>query len=539
MMIPRSLRLLPLLLMGLLLLCLSACGPQAEAPYFGDLTVELGAEALSPSDFFAGGLDPDAAAFADPDAVSTDTVGVYSVDLTYRVSKMTTVTETVTLTVRDTTPPAATFRDFTADVGYRPDGKDFVVTAEDLSPLTYSVKVHDADAFRTAVTVSVADAYGNVTKSEQTLTLNWLKPAFTLELGYPLREPDLLLGVGYGNGAFTADQLNGIGTAVGEFTLTATSGGVTQTVTVSVVDTTAPVLELRNLHRLPGETASVEDFIVSVFDLAAVTTELVTPLTMTAPGTYPVTIAAIDESGNRAEATANLVLSQSSDVTPPVFKGVEALAVVRGSSPNFRTGVSATDKAEGSVRFTVDSSGVNLNKAGTYYVIYTASDSSGNVATVRRKITVSSHTAADTAELVKKMSDEIGYDFNNKKDEVLAIREFVRSIRYNTDWGDPDPTYYGFTTWKGNCKVHATCLKDILDLRGYETNLIWLKEEYTPHYWVQVKLNGKWYHIDATPVGTHNKAPALMNDEERLYYLREKNYTSERLWDTSLWPACP
>jgi len=547
----QKLRMIPLALLLLLTLLGTACAmiddtPTYDEPTFKNITVELGSDlTLTPELFCEGNVKPDTIGFAADGiaAVDLNRVDVYDVILNHITEQngdeVVSNPVTVTVTVRDTTPPTVTFKDHTADVGYFLNGEDFVESAEDLSPLSFDVVPADPDAFLTAVTVTVTDAYGNVTKSEQTLTLNWLKPTYTLELGATLREPDLLLGVGYGNGAFTAEQLAPIGSTVGEFDLTAEAGGHTQTVKVTVADTTPPTIELRTIHRLPGETAAMEDFIVSTSDLTTVRTELVTPLDLNTIGTHKVVIAAIDESGNRTEAETQLIISRNSDITAPVFKGIEAMSVVRGSSPDFLAGVSATDKVEGTVRFTVDASGIDLNKAGTYYVVYTASDSSGNVATKKRKITVAKHTAADTAALVKEMSDKIGYNFKSKKDEVLAIRDFIRTIRYNTDWGEPDPTYYGFTLWKGNCKVHATTLKDILDLRGYETNLIWVKEEYTPHYWVQIKLDGKWYHIDATPVGTHNKAPALMNDEERLYYLREKNYTSPRLWDTSLWPACP
>lgn len=547
----RLFRLLLLVLLlsvaGLAVACSSITGDASNRePVFHDLTVELGSQlSLTPELFYEGEVAPQTVRFSDEGVAHVDLnrVDVYTITLDHVTGKkkdgeiITPVT--VTLTVRDTTPPVVVFQDHTATVGYTLDGHDFVKSADDLSPLSYDVTLSEPDAFLTTATVTVTDAYGNVAKSEQTLTLNWLKPTYTLELGATLREPDLLLGVGYGNGAFTADQLSSIGSTVGEFDLTAEAGGHTQTVKVTVADTTPPTIELRTVQRLPGETAAMEDFIVSTFDLTTVRTELVTPLDMTAPGKHSVIIAAIDESGNRTEAETQLIITKSSDVTAPVFSGLSAMSVVRCSNPDFKAGVSATDKVEGPVRFTVDASAVKLDKAGTYYIIYTATDSSGNVATKKRKITVAKHTAADTAALVKEMSDQIGYDFKTKKDEVLAIRDFIRTIRYNTDWGDPDPTYYGFTTWKGNCKVHATTLKAILDLRGYETNLIWVKEEYTPHYWVQIKLDDKWYHIDATPVGTHNKAPALMNDEERLYYLREKNYTSPRLWDTSLWPACP
>jgi len=199
------------------------------------------------------------------------------------------------------------------------------------------------------------------------------------------------------------------------------------------------------------------------------------------------------------------------------------MTVAKHSQPDYLAGVSAFDAVDGYVVVNVDDSRVNLSAAGTYFLVYTARDASGNVATIRRKITVE-HDAEDTAALVKSIADSL-------ENDPEKIRDYVRStIYYSTDWGGEDPVWKGFTEKHGNCYVHALCLKSILDLKGYNTQLIWVVNK--THYWLIIEIEpGVWRHIDPTPSELHSRY-SLMTDEQRLWTL------SRRDWDHSLWPAC-
>ena len=89
--------------------------------------------------------------------------------------------------------------------------------------------------------------------------------------------------------------------------------------------------------------------------------------------------------------------------------------------------------------------------------------------------------------------------------------------------------WYGFTNKVGNCYVHALCLQRLLSAKGYSTKLIWVTNK--THYWLIVKIDGQWKHIDPTPGRLHSRY-SLMNDKQRLSTL------SGRKWDRSAWPAC-
>jgi hypothetical protein len=238
------------------------------------------------------------------------------------------------------------------------------------------------------------------------------------------------------------------------------------------------------------------------------------------PGTYTVTYTATDKAGNKA--TQQRKVEVLADTQAPKFSGLKEITAEKHQKPDYTAGVSAKDNWDGTVEFTYDDSKVDLTKAGTYYVTYSAVDKAGNKATSRRKVVIN-HDQEDTKALVKEVAAGLGSD-------PEAIRDYVRlSIRYSSDWGKPDPVWFGFKNRKGNCYVHALCLQELLEAKGYQTKLIWVTDK--SHYWNLIKINGVWKHIDATP-GTRHTKYSLMNDEQRLETLQG------RKWDTSQWPAC-
>ena len=178
---------------------------------------------------------------------------------------------------------------------------------------------------------------------------------------------------------------------------------------------------------------------------------------------------------------------------------------------------------DGACAVKVNTSNLKLDKAGTYYITYTARDKSGNVATARRKVVVE-HDKEDTRALVKSIAAKLS---SNPE----SLRDYVRSkVRYSTSWGGSDPVWYGFNNWSGNCYVHALCLQALFNEKGISSQLIWVTNK--SHYWLLVNIGGTWKHIDSTPSSLHGRY-SLMNDAQRYETL------SGRDWDRTKWPACP
>ena len=245
---------------------------------------------------------------------------------------------------------------------------------------------------------------------------------------------------------------------VGDYTATITYDKTSFTFTVEVQDTTAPVGTLANeiAEIQTGDEVKAADLVTGVEDAQDVTVEFVTSTlesadfdteaqaeeaesteataedtsteatedaeaeesvegeadtteavigeetadahTFDVAGKYEIVIRLTDASGNKTELTQRIVVTDP-DATAPEISGVKNLSVTVGNTPDYLKGVTAADDVDGDVtdKITVDSSAVDVYKAGTYKVIYKVADAAGNEATKEAKVTVAAKKAAQTA----------------------------------------------------------------------------------------------------------------------------------------------
>lgn len=498
---------------------------------FQSFQVELGTDKIELTPFLTEQAMAERCRFVtDISAIDLSVAGEYDIVLAQGNRE-----ETVKLTVKDTVAPVVVFQDVVLQAGEIPEASAFVASIEELAQTTVEYVIgfpQTTDYEDKNVSVTVKDASGNAMTSVCTVRFIWLKDSATIELGNQLTKADLLLAPEKDDALIDQAQLDVINSSpVGSYTVTSTSGNKTATVAVTVQDTTGPVLKLQEVKRQVGKKAVLEDFVKEATDLSGeVTLTLLTELSFNKAGTYPVQIEAKDIFGNVTVAETSLVISN--DTTGPKFTGLTAITVEKHSQlPDLEKGVKAKDAKDGVVDFTYNASKVNLEKAGTYYITYTAKDKSGNVTNSRRKVTVKPDKE-DTAALVANLA-------NSLPNDPVQIRTYVqKNIKYSSNWGGDDPTWFGLTQKHGNCYVHAKVLQDILTLKGWSTKLIWVTGpsgyEKT-HYWLQIYINGGWKHIDATPSTLHGRYP-LMNDTQR-YETLVKNGVN-RDWDRSMWPVC-
>lgn len=508
---------------------------QYQLPRFHDVTVELGTGQIMLDHFLTiYGSRSRASFVSDLEQIDWSRPGCSSITLQHGRKK-----ETVKLFIQDTIAPEVTFIEhLTKGIGYTPKASDFVSEYEDLSAVTVSfLKPPEipADHSDMKVTVVVTDASGNATEKECTLSFSWVHPQLTLELGQKLTKKQVLLDYRRDRLLVDQGQLDAINNSgVGEYIITSAFGGKTERCVVTVVDTTGPKLVLQAVQVYQTDAVEAEAFVVSATDLSGdVKVRLVQQPDTAAVGVKTVIIEAEDIYGNLTREEAQLEVVADTEAPTINFSG--SLTVGKNSSPDYLKGVSAYDAHDGVCEVTCDSSAVDLTKAGTYKVVYTAKDAAGNTAQKKRNVVVSPDQS-DTDALVKKIAATLS-------DDVKEIRNYVREIEYTHNWGGDDPTWFGFTKGHGNCYVHALCLQALLEEKGYETQLIWVEGStpgsdvaangWGPHYWLIIKLDGQWKHIDATPGPTHTIYDEPMNDQQRLETLKQ------RTWDTSRWPACP
>lgn len=571
-----------------------------QQPKFHDLTIELGEPMPAVEEFLTKYANPKKVALTanlEPDALAH--AGEQSLSFLHGRKG-----ETVKLTIEDTVAPVLKLKNVSADIGTELTAEDFVEEASDFSEVKLSLAepLEEPEGYGdVTVKVVATDESGNATTQECTLSYVWMHSSLTMELGSTVSKSDILLNAQKDGALLDQAALDALTTApVGTYPITATTAdNQTATCQVTVVDTVAPELKLKDVTVYEGDPVALENFVEEAKDLAGeVTTRLLRELStaqagtytvqvesadingnvttqeavltvkkdteppvfsglkklttdkdvkpnynsgvsanddhdgsvsfkfdaskvdLSKPGTYEVTYTATDKAGNKATGKRTVVVL--SDIKAPVFSGLKDITTAKHDAPDYTKGVTAQDNWDGKVEFTYDDSKVDLTKAGTYYVTYTAVDKAGNKETSRRKVVVN-HDAEDTTALVKEIAAGLSSD-------PEAIRDYVRtSIKYSRDWGGDDPVWYGFKNKKGNCYVHALCLQRLLSQKGYTTKLIWVTDK--SHYWLLINLNGAWKHIDATPSNTHSRY-SLMNDQQRLETL------SGRKWDTTQWPAC-
>ena len=490
-----------------------------DQPKFHDVTIELGQEIPAIDAFLTEYADPTRVSMVTPE-IDPDLVGQQT--LTFRhISKE----EQVTLTIQDTVAPTAKFNDITAVLGQELHPEDFVSEVYDLAETSVAFAVTPAEPEsygNYTVELVVSDVNGNAITQQCHVFYVWMHESFSMELGDQAEPADLLLAPDKDAHLLDQAALDALNASpVGTYTVTTTDGGQSCSCQVTIVDTTAPTLVLKNVSFYLGGTATLEDFVVSATDLSGdVTLELLTQIDFEVGGVQTVQISATDASGNVTveEATLEILL----DTTPPQMYGLGDMYVAKFADVDYYAGVSAYDIIDGYVTFTVDASRVNVKQQGTYYAIYTTWDESGNSASFWRRVVVA-HDSSDTDALVKSIAATLPAD-------AEVIRDYVRdNIWYSSSYGGGDPVWFGFTEWHGNCYVHAKTFQVLLTEKGFTSRLIWVTDQ--SHYWLQVYLNGKWVHMDATPSTRHGKY-SIMNDEQRYETL------SGRDWDRSQWPKC-
>lgn len=500
-----------------------------QRPVFQDVTVELGSkESLSIWDFLTDPPKINGSAFVS-DVSRIDLSKPGATPITMRHGKK---LYRVTLTVQDTTAPAVSFqKELTLPLGTQVRPEDFVISAEDLSPISteFITAPQDTGTYSDqTVEVAVSDLYGNTVTSTATLRYDWINTDITLELGTPLTKEHILIDPEKDGELISQDAINEINLAgAGTYTLTVESGSSIRNCTITVQDTLPPEVVLKQVSLFPTHWCEMEDFIESVYDASGsddVKLELLSELPFGQEGNHTVLIKATDKNG--ISCTVQTLLRIHYDLVAPSIYGLTDMKITANTekAPDYIAKVQARDDTDGYPEVFYDASEVDLTTPGVYYVYYTATDKTGNLAHKTRKVFVLPDYN-DTDRLIADIAKSL------KKTDPESLRDFVRdNITYlGPSWGGDDPVGSGFTKWYGNCYVHAMCLKALLDYFGYENELIWLMPRFNPHYWNLVKIDGVWYHIDSTPAVSHQKY-SLMDNKQRLSTLKG------RLWDVEKWP---
>ena len=509
--------------------------------------LELGTQEIKIQDFLTDEKYAENAEFVtDISQIDLSKVATYEI-----IIKLNDKEYTSTLDIKDTTAPQVKFQDVDGYTDYQINPEDFIAEKTDASNMEVSlgneVTINGFGEYHPLIIVK--DEYGNETSQECLLNISYIRSKFTLEYGNKLTKEDLLFNVAEYQDTVNQQDIDTINSYdVGEYDLKSVYDGQEKITKITIQDTVAPELVLKDVTLYTEQTITdANQFVEKAEDLAGVTLNILTEIDYFIVGDQEVTIEAVDGHGNKTSQTAKLTIKE--DTEGPVFSGISDLKVTKGGTADYKKGVTAKDGKDGDVEFTVDSSSVKLDTAGTYYATYTATDKAGNTTTSKRKIVVSEKSTASSSssssgdvyakadEFIAKATSGVSGTAN----KILAIKNYLRnnikySHRYNaSNTGSVNAAAMkAFTAYEGDCYIHAAAAQVMFTRLGVQSIIV-NALDYT-HYWNMVYINGGWKHVDPTP-GWAYADVGFMNDAKRLETLRRINGYEYRDWDRSKFPV--
>ena len=414
-----------------------------------ELTVEAGRDTISANDFLKEDKGVDAQFVSDPANLDLNTPGAYPVKVQYKNK-----TYECTVKVEDTIAPEAVVQNLAIYSNQTLSPEDFVVSVSDATAVTVTVSPEPdlTVEAQTLMTVTVTDAAGNASSYEA------------------------VLSVFVDNGA---PQLSGVEPL---FTYISTEPDY-----------------LANVTAMDDRDVALEILVdKSKVDLSAI-------------GTYDIVYSVTDAAGNVTTAPSTVTVTD--DNVPPTILGVHDISLYLGSAASYRSGVEVHDDKDSAPTLEVDSSQVDLSNPGTYPLVYTARDMTGNCTRMEVTVTVAEkpstyvepatiETKAD--ELLKKIVTE---DMSDEA-KVKAIYSYVRShYTYSghsdkTDW--MQGAYVMMSSGQGDCFNYFAVAKLLLERCGIpniDVRKVRNHETDSDHYWSLVSVDGgsTYYHLDTTP----------------------------------------
>lgn len=483
-------------------------------------------------------------------------IGQYLVDLivdgeSYRIN----------LTVKDTVAPKATGRTVTVRQGDSLLAKHCVTAIDDQTNVTCAFK-SEPNLSRIGTinqVVVLTDDAGNSTEIPVSICIispdKKLTDRYTIEAGSAFPSADALTAYGC-TGKYVTDVSTINTNLVGSYALQLEIDGAIHTATIQVQDTVAPTAVVTPATIYYGaKFPAASTFVSSVVDAGPVTASYATDPGTTVTNQTMLRIVLTDQSGNTAYYTTPCTIVHD-NTAPQILAYPTAIDADIGASIIFRASVTAQDDS-GIVELSLDTTGANLNKAGTYTIYIVATDPAGNE--TRRETKLIMHDNSVTKEMMDAVCEQILSQIITEnmttQQKLYAIYKYVvTNIKYISDSPHDDlrrEAYLSLTSRKqGDCFAFCAASYELITYLGYETQIvrrdISLSKQYGNHFWVFVNCgteeNPQWYHHDASP---HSKPYDLetymMTDAQAKAYTNYRSSTSAKkhyyTFDTSLHPA--
>ncbi len=341
----------------------------------------------------------------------------------------------------------------------------------------------------------------------------------------------------------------------GVYYFTAEAGGERKTVRLSVKDTKAPEITVKDVYialARDGEgnlfLPTPEDFIESVSEAGEFHGEFLTEFPeMKKPGEYKMQVRYTDSSGNKTKIF-DVKMIQMADIEPPVMDVSPLIIAHVGGAVEYKPYVTLTDNCAGKLSFEVDESELDLGSVGEYTVYITGIDQVGNKSesTAVTVNVVESYDSAELDRLLDEMVDELDTEDKSPEQVCRAIYKLVQGELVYTGSSEKGDirraAYYALVGGGGDCYSYFALSRLLFERCGIET----LDIERLPvksgetHFWSLVNIGDdqdpRWYHFDATELRAdrYDHSGCLLTEKQIDAYskAREDFY----LYDRSAYP---
>ncbi len=255
-----------------------------------------------------------------------------------------------------------------------------------------------------------------------------------------------------------------------------------------------------------------------------VTVEYAQEYSFTKTGLYQLDVIARNARGRELRQTVSFTLVI--DTEKPTITGAQDLTTYVGEGLAYKNGVGVWDNCGGNVTLEVDSSLVDLHRAGEYPVFYRATDAAGNVTV--QKVTAYVYEQRVTQEELYALLDPIiaqRIPTNASKEE--QVRAIYQYVYYNIDYVSTSnksdwvrAAYDGLRSGTGDCYTYFALSKAFFERLGIQNMDVKRTEGIVDerHYWNYVNIGTaeapQWYHYDATQLRGVQHSGCLLTDKQ-------------------------
>lgn len=233
------------------------------------------------------------------------------------------------------------------------------------------------------------------------------------------------------------------------------------------------------------------------------------------------------------------------DTEPPVVSASD-FEITVGDTVSYRKHISVSDNMDDDPVISIDNSAVDLETPGSYDVVYTVYDSSGNQTCVTVTLTVKEKVYSFSEDADEWLSHEaqiilkqITDDDMNDMQKGYAIYYWTKKHIAYSDTSDKSDYRIaardGFLKRRGDCFTYFAVSKVLLTEAGIQNkDMVKLRKSNreSRHYWSLINIGTGWYHFDCTQYRYPKSNFYMVTDAElkkwdRTYYASGHRYDPE------------